>query len=119
MWLIANDATRTKAHPKRERTARAEPGRPPICQIDCGRGRHCQKIRPRQALDRRTNVLRSIDLGMIRVHQRLKAGRAMTVCWATKAASSAVLINRERTSGPGVPVSIDLGTPQLPTKPIA
>lgn len=64
-------------------------------------------------------MLRSAALGITVVHHRLNAGRAMMVCWSTNRVSSPVLMRRESRTGPGVPVSIDLGTTQPPTNPIA
>lgn len=66
-----------------------------------------------------TNRLRSIATGTNRVHQRLNAGRAMTVCWTTNSPSRAVLTSSEGASAPGVPESIPLGTPKFATNPMA
>ena len=67
----------------------------------------------------RREVLRSIGAGTIRVHQRLKPGRAITLCWTANTPSSAALISSDTTRSPSGPVSIAFGTSQLPTKPIA
>ncbi len=90
-----------------------------ICQTGSGSGRHCQYIRPSTAQVNSTNVLRSMDLGTKRVHQALKPGRAMIVCCTAKSDSSRQLMPTEDQMSPGVPESIALGTPMLPTKPIA
>ena len=42
----------------------------------------------------------------------------MIVCCTANSPSNATLITTDRSVSPGVPVSIDLGTTQLPTKPI-
>jgi hypothetical protein len=65
-----------------------------------------------------TKVLRSIGQGTNRVHQRLNPWRAMIVCWRANRPSNSTLTAIAEPTGPGVPVSIDLGTPKFPTKPI-
>ena len=54
-------------------------------------------------------MLRSQDAGTIVVHQRLKAGRAMTLCWIANAAISAASIRIDGTSPSSDPTSIDFG----------
>ena len=69
-------------------------------------------------------MLRSIEVGTIRVHQRLNAGRAITLCWTANTSSRATSTTSETASGsPAAPAarprSIDFGTTRFPTKPIA
>jgi hypothetical protein len=45
-----------------------------------GNGRHCHMSRASAAVAASSNVVRSTDRGTNRVHQRLKPGRAMTLC---------------------------------------
>ena len=66
-----------------------------------------------------TKVLRSTDFGTIRVHQRLKPWRAITLCWTAKTPSRTTLTIRASSSGPGVPESIVFGTMKLPIKAMA
>jgi hypothetical protein len=49
-------------------------------QIGAGIGRHCQYSSRSTRLENSTNVLRSIEAGTRRVHQRLKPWRAITLC---------------------------------------
>ena len=62
-------------------------------QISVGNGRHCHMSRASAPVAASTNVVRSTDRGTARVHNRLKPGRAMTLCWVAKTASS-VALNR-------------------------
>jgi hypothetical protein len=64
-------------------------------------------------------VLRSTGSGTMRVHQRLNERRAMTLCCTANRPSSSRLTISASASGAGAPLSIDLGTATLPTKPIA
>jgi len=87
-------------------------------------GRHPLNSRSSAMLARSTKVLRSMTGGTMRVHQRLKAGRAITLCWMAKMPSSSTSMSRESSSGSplapgGKPKSTDFGTSRLPTKPIA
>src|SRR5580704_19428433 len=47
-------------------------------------GCHCQQSSASARLAKSTYVLRSTDLDTVRVHQRLNAGRAMTLCCTAK-----------------------------------
>src|SRR6266851_5904590 len=88
-------------------------------QIGSGIGRHCQYSSSSARLENSTNVLRSIEDGTNCVHQRLKPCRAITLCCTANRPSSMVLTSTLSINGPAVPESIDFGTTQLPTKPIA
>ena len=52
-----------------------------------------------------------------RVHQRLNAGRAITLCCTAKSPSSTALITIAVVREPVAPESMDFGTMKLPTKP--
>src|SRR6266704_1789888 len=110
----------SKPQPKKEIASRAVAmtGFSTI-QIGVGIGRHCQYSSNNARLENNTNVLRSVDGGTNRVHQRLKPCRAITLCCTANKPSSMVLMSALSISGPGIPESIDFGTTQLPTKPIA
>jgi len=71
-----------------------------------------------------TSVLRSTAFGTKRVHQRLSAGRAITLCWIAKPPSSSRLTISALAGAPskaqlGRPTSIDLDAGRLPTNAIA
>ena len=70
-------------------------------------------------LENNTYVLRSIGCGTNRVHQRLNRWRAIPLCCMAKIPRRTALINSDGTRGPGSPESMDLGTPMLPTNPMA
>jgi hypothetical protein len=53
------------------------------------------------------------------VHQRLNAGRAITLCWMANRPSSPRSISRAVVNGTSRTESIDFGTHRLPTKPMA
>ena len=91
---------------------------PSTCQTTPGIGRHCQARRHSSRLVTNTKVLRSTCSGMMVVHQRLKADRAMIVCWMAKSASRPRLTATAIPMGPGTPESRVLGTPKPPMKPI-
>src|SRR6266702_137797 len=112
--------TNSKPQPKKEIASRAVAmtGFSTV-QIGPGIGRHCQYSSSSARLENSTNVLRSVDGGTKRVHQRLKPCRAITLCCTANNPSSMVLRITLSIRGPAVPVSIDFGTTQLPTKPIA
>jgi hypothetical protein len=55
-------------------------------------------------------VLRSQEVGTIVVHQRLNAGRAMTLSWTANRPSSTTLITIAWASPLSGPISIDFGT---------
>jgi len=88
-------------------------------QIGSGIGRHCQYSSNSARLENSTNVLRSVEGGTNRVHQRLKPCRAITLCCTANNTSSMVLMSMLSISGPAAPESIDFGTTRLLTKPIA
>jgi len=94
----------------------------PACstfQTTPGIGRHCQYMRINAAHVNSTNVLRSTGLGTIRVHQRLKPGRAMIMCWTAKRPSSSALTSSAVPRGPTGPLLIVFGTTASATKPMA
>ena len=82
-------------------------------------GLHSQNSRIKARLDSNVYVLRSADSGMIRVHTRLNAGRAITLCCSANSAS------RPRSISTAAPTlvpraeSMALGTHRLPMKPMA
>ena len=82
-------------------------------------GRQSQYIKVRITQVATTKVLRSMALGMTRVHQRLNQWRAMMLCWTAKRPSRPALIASVTGRGPAMPVSMDLGTTRLLTKPMA
>jgi hypothetical protein len=82
-------------------------------------GRHCQKSSNRARLDSSVYVLRSMTVGTMRVHQRLNAGRAITLCCSANNASSARLTASASPRPLLGTESIDRGTTRLPRKPIA
>ena len=53
------------------------------------------------------------------VIQRLKKGRAITLCCRAKTVRSAALMATAASQVPSTPVSIDFGTATLPMKPMA
>jgi hypothetical protein len=63
--------------------------------------------------------VRSTADGTNRVHQRLNAGRAITLCWTAKSPRSSVSMTTAATMGPGSPLSMVFGTGKLPTKAMA
>ena len=73
--------TRTRSQPANDSaiTAAAICGSV-ICQTICGMGRHSQNSRISTKLANSTYVLRSIETGTNRVHQRLNGLRAITLC---------------------------------------
>jgi hypothetical protein len=79
--VIRKVLTRTSSQPANDNaiTAVASCGSV-ICQTICGIGRHSQNSRIRAKLANSTYVLRSIETGTNRVHQRLNGWRAITLC---------------------------------------
>jgi hypothetical protein len=63
-------------------------------------------------------VLRSIGSGTNRAHQRLNAGRAITLCCTANSASSPRFTTTASLTAPGEPLSIDFGTNTLLMKPM-
>ena len=112
--------TNSAPQPNRE-MASSVMAMPGFCTVQTGSGigRHCQYSSNSARLENNTNVLRSVDGGTNRVQQRLKPCRAITLCCTANKPSSMVLMSALSISGPGIPESIDFGTTQLPTKPIA
>ena len=73
--------TNSKPQPKKETASRAAAMTGfSIVQIGSGIGRHCQYSSNSARLENSTNVLRSMEGGTNRVHQRLKPWRAITLC---------------------------------------
>jgi hypothetical protein len=64
-------------------------------------------------------VLRSAGSGTNFVHQRLNAGRAITLCWSANKVSSPRSTSRLSTRPPTTGPSMLRGTNALPTKPMA
>src|SRR5712691_83543 len=87
--------TNSKPQPKKEIASRAVAmtGFSTV-QIGSGIGRHCQYSSNNARLENSTNVLRSVEGGTNRVHQRLKPCRAITLCCTANNPSSMVLMSR-------------------------
>src|SRR5262249_47136798 len=90
-----------------------------ICQTICGIGRHCQNSRINAKLASRTYVLRSIETGTKRVHQRLNGGRALTLCCTANSDISRRVMISACTTGAAGPLSMVLGTARPETKLMA
>src|SRR5450756_77854 len=88
-------------------------------QTGSGIGRHCQYSSSSARLENSTNVLRSIDVGTKRVHQLLKPGRAITLCWTANSPSSSVLTIRLSRNGPARPESCLLYTSDAADDPLS
>ena len=58
-------------------------------------------------------MLRSASCGMMRVHQRLNAGRAITLCWIANRPSRPALISSATPSDVSRAESIDFGTHEV------
>ena len=63
-------------------------------------------------------MARSIGCGTTRVHQRLKPGRAITLCWTPNSAISARSTASAAGVFPAAPESIDVGTNRPVSHPI-
>ena len=81
-------------------------------------GRQNTKIATRTNTVAKTNVLRSAAGGMNCVHHRLKAGRAMMLCWTPKSAMSERSTASACQNGTAGPTSMLRGTKKFPTKPM-
>jgi hypothetical protein len=81
-------------------------------------GRHCQKRRISARLLASTYVLRSTGSGTMRVHTRLKAGRAITLCCTAKRPRRPRFTSSDVPSGLTGGASMPWGT-KLPTNPAA
>ena len=95
--------TSTVPQPSGEQGPEQRPGRAAFStdQISMPIGRHCQNSRISARLEASTYVERSMDQGMICVQRSLNQGRAITLCWTAKTASSAQLIAIAEPIGPG------------------
>ena len=78
---------------------------------------------PKEQNERRAGeqyeVDRSTGRGTIRVHPRLKRGRAMTLCWIANTPGNAASVAPDMSNGPDSPLSIVLGSGTFATSPIA
>jgi hypothetical protein len=79
-------------------------------------GCHFQNISNTAAQLNNRYVLRSTELGTIRVHPALNPGRAITVCCNPNTPISKILIAMARRNGVCVPESIDFERQKFPMK---
>ena len=118
-WLIMKVDSRTMSQPSGEQRPQGDAadrvGRPP--RPPPAIGRHCQKSSDqRKARQAGRRCCARPACGTKRVHQRLKPGRAITLCCTANRPSSSTFTRIDSISPAGAPESMVLGTGKLPTK---